>query len=125
MLFNSLDFLIFLPVVLLIYYVLSSRAQNVWLLIASYVFYGWWDWRFLGLILISTIVDFWVGRQIASTREAKTRKRFLTVSILTNLGILVSFAVVTAFVADVLLAPALLELFDADADHRPQGLERE
>ena len=44
---------------------------------------------------------------------------------LTNLGILVSFAVVTAFVADVLLAPALLELFDADADHRPQGLERE
>ena len=62
MLFNSIDFLIFLPVVLAVYYVLSTRAQNVWLLAASYTFYGWWDWRFLGLILISTVVDFWVGR---------------------------------------------------------------
>jgi len=88
MLFNSVDFLVFLPVVLLVYYVLSTRAQNVWLLVASYIFYGWWDWRFLGLILISTVVDYWVGRQIASSRDTRTKRRFLTVSVLTNLGIL-------------------------------------
>jgi D-alanyl-lipoteichoic acid acyltransferase DltB (MBOAT superfamily) len=88
MLFNSIDFLVFLPVVLLLYYVLSTRAQNAWLLLASYVFYGWWDWRFLGLILISTVVDFWIGQQIALRNDNKSKRRFLAVSILTNLGIL-------------------------------------
>jgi D-alanyl-lipoteichoic acid acyltransferase DltB (MBOAT superfamily) len=88
MLFNSIEFLFFLPAVLAVYYVLSTRAQNAWLLVASYVFYGWWDWRFLGLILLSTIVDFFIGQRIAATDEESAKKRLLAVSITTNLGIL-------------------------------------
>ena len=88
MLFNSLEFLVFFPVVLAIYYVLSTRAQNAWLLVASYVFYGWWDWRFLGLILLSTVVDYFIGRSIAASHDPSARKRLLAVSITTNLGIL-------------------------------------
>jgi D-alanyl-lipoteichoic acid acyltransferase DltB (MBOAT superfamily) len=88
MLFNSIDFLFFFPVVLIVYYFLSTRMQNVWLLAASYVFYGWWDWRFLGLILISTVVDFIVGGRIAASETPKARKRLLIVSLVTNLGIL-------------------------------------
>ena len=73
---------------LAVYYVLSTRAQNAWLLVASYVFYGWWDWRFLGLILLSTVVDYFIGQRIAAADEESTKKRLLAVSITTNLGIL-------------------------------------
>ena len=67
MLFNSLTFLVFLPVVLGLYHVARSslRAQNALLLVASYVFYGWWDWRFPSLIVPSTAVDYAVGRGLA------------------------------------------------------------
>ena len=58
MLFNSFEFFIFLPIVLGLYLFLPLRGQNAWLLVASYVFYGSWDWRFLGLILVSTGVDY-------------------------------------------------------------------
>ena len=61
MLFNSLEFLVFLAIVYALYRVLPFRLQNYMLLAASYVFYGWWDWRFLFLIAFSTVVDFWVG----------------------------------------------------------------
>ena len=88
MLFNSLEFLIFFPIVLAVYYALATRAQNAWLLAASYLFYGWWDWRFLGLILLSTIVDFYVGQRIAASSEQTVKKRFLLVSVVANLGIL-------------------------------------
>lgn len=91
MLFNSIDFLFFLPIVLLVYYFLSTRMQNAWLLMASYVFYGWWDWRFLGLILISTVVDFIVGGRIAASESTTVRKRLLIISLVTNLGILATF----------------------------------
>jgi alginate O-acetyltransferase complex protein AlgI len=61
LLFNSLEFLVFLAIVYALYRVLPFRLQNYMLLAASYVFYGWWDWRFLFLIAFSTVVDFWVG----------------------------------------------------------------
>lgn len=112
MLFNSIDFLIFLPVVLAVYYVLSTRAQNVWLLVASYTFYGWWDWRFLGLILLSTVVDFWVGQKIAVSRDAKIKRRLLVVSILTNLGILGVFKYYGFFVQSLV---SLLEAIGVQA----------
>ena len=67
MLFNSPEFLVFLPLVFGLYWFVTHRhlrAQNLLLLVASYVFYGWWDWRFLGLIALSTIVDFLVGIRI-------------------------------------------------------------
>jgi len=64
MLFNSFSFLIFLPLVFLLYWFVfrkNLKLQNVFLLVSSYVFYGWWDWRFLGLIIASSAVDYWCG----------------------------------------------------------------
>ena len=78
MLFNSLAFLIFFPTVFIIYWSIPNnkiKMQNVLLLIASYVFYGWWDWRFLSLIAFSTVVDYFVGLQIANAKN--NRKRWL------------------------------------------------
>ncbi len=88
MLFNSLEFLYFLPIVLALYYVLPLRGQNLWLLAASYVFYGSWDERFLSLILISTVVDYWCGMEIHRRESPRARKILLGVSLATNLGIL-------------------------------------
>lgn len=88
MLFNSYTFLIFIIIVLCCYYSLSRKLQNKLLLLASYIFYGWWDWRFLSLLAISSIVNFFCGKKIASSKNSKTRKMFLIVSLCTNLGIL-------------------------------------
>ena len=68
MLFNSIEFALFRPVVFLIYWLLEkagNRWQNLFLLLSSYVFYGWWDWRFLSLIVISSSVDY-VLRNVSS-----------------------------------------------------------
>ena len=91
MLFNSIEFAIFLPVVFLAYWALADRrlrAQNVLLLGASYVFYGWWDPRFLLLIVLSSVVDYWMGIAIANAELSKRRKQLLSVSLLLNLGLL-------------------------------------
>ena len=88
MLFNSLIFLVFLAVVLVVYPRLTHRRQNLFLLAASYVFYGYWDWRFLSLLLISTAVDFYVGRRLHRTEGRTRRRRWLAVSLIVNLGIL-------------------------------------
>lgn len=89
MLFNSIDFAIFLPIVFGLYWILKNiRAQNVLILFASYVFYGWWDYRFLGLIALSTIIDFSLGKLIAQTEDQKSRKIYLFLSVAANLGIL-------------------------------------
>ena len=61
MLFNSIEFFVFFAIVYALYLRLPHRAQNRLLLLGSYVFYGWWDYRFLSLILISTVVDYLVG----------------------------------------------------------------
>lgn len=93
MLFNSLDFAIFFPVVFILYWIVAQHkiSRNILLLVASYVFYGWWDWRFLFLIFISSLVDFVVGQKIYKTENKKKRKGFLMVSLLVNLGFLVYF----------------------------------
>ena len=91
MLFNSVDFAIFLPLVFLIYWFVFNRnlrIQNFFLLFASYIFYGWWDWRFLSLIFISSMVDYIVGIQIHKREERWQRRLFLMVSILVNIGFL-------------------------------------
>lgn len=102
MLFNSLTFLIFLPLVFAIYWLLGKAKklmwQNLWLLIASYVFYGWWDYRFLALIVASTLVDYWVGLRIAAAEEQPVRKRWLWGSIAFNLGLLGFFKYYNFFV---------------------------
>ena len=101
MLFNSTDFLIFLPAVFLVYWFIvnkSLKLQNLFIAIASYVFYGWWDWRFLSLIGISTIVDYSVGRGLAKARTPKIRKLLLLTSIFVNLGFLGFFKYFNFFV---------------------------
>ncbi|WP_044398997.1 MBOAT family protein [Lacinutrix sp. Hel_I_90] len=101
MLFNSLLFLGFLPVVFLLYWFVFKKTlkiQNLFLLIVSYVFYGWWDYRFLSLILFSTLVDFFVAKQLANTEGPKSRKRILAVSLITNLGLLGFFKYYNFFI---------------------------
>jgi D-alanyl-lipoteichoic acid acyltransferase DltB (MBOAT superfamily) len=101
MLFNSLTFLVFLPAVFCIYWFVLHKnllARNVFLLLASYVFYGWWDWRFLSLIAFSTLVDYYVARFIATSYSQKKRKLLLVVSLIVNLGLLGFFKYVNFFV---------------------------
>ena len=91
MLFNSIDFAIFLPIVFLLYWFVANRSivlQNLLIVIASYVFYGWWDWRFLALILFSTVVDYIVGLGLARQENNSKRKMLLWTSIVVNLGLL-------------------------------------
>ena len=88
MLFNSLEFAVFFPVVYGAYLLLHHKWQNRMLLLASYVFYGSWDWRFLSLILISTVVDYCCGLGIHHAKDRRYRKRLLIVSVAVNLAIL-------------------------------------
>lgn len=88
MLFNTLTYAVFLPVVLGLYWLLRHRQQNAVLLVASYVFYGVWDYRFLALIWISTLVDYTVGIALSRTDDEVKRKRMFLISVVANLGIL-------------------------------------
>ncbi|MDO6429088.1 MBOAT family O-acyltransferase [Flavitalea sp. BT771] len=90
MLFNSFEFLLFLPVVFTLYWFVFSQSlrwQNILILIASYFFYGWWSIPFMGLLALSTLLDFLYGFQVASPNR-KRAKLFLWLSIINNLGIL-------------------------------------
>ena len=97
MLFNSSEFLLFLPVTLLLFWGLrgSVKWQNIVLLVASYIFYGWWDERFLTLIAISTLVDYYAGLKIHSSDK---KKLWLGLSIVVNLGLLGFFKYYNFFV---------------------------
>jgi D-alanyl-lipoteichoic acid acyltransferase DltB (MBOAT superfamily) len=91
MLFNSIEFAIFLPIVFVIYWLITKcdvKLQNSFLVLASYFFYGWWDWRFLVLIAFSSLVDYLVGIQLVKYQNRTVRRLFLMISILVNLGFL-------------------------------------
>jgi alginate O-acetyltransferase complex protein AlgI len=91
MLFNSIDFAIFLPIVFILYWFVINknlRLQNSLIVVASFLFYGWWDWRFLSLILFSTIVDYSVGLGLLKQEKTSKRKILLLISILVNIGFL-------------------------------------
>ncbi len=101
MLFNSIEFLFFLPIVFVLYWFVFSkqlRAQNILLLLASYLFYGWWDWRFLFLLLISTCLDYFVALAIQNSKDVSKRKLFLGLSLIGNLGMLGFFKYYNFFV---------------------------
>jgi len=107
MLFNSIEFLVFFPLVFLIYwFVLKNRLrlQNLFLLAASYVFYGWWDWRFLSLIIISSAVDYFVGRQLNRAEKESVRKGLLMISLAVNLGLLGYFKYANFFIDSLISA---------------------
>ena len=102
MLFNSIDFAIFLPIVFFIYWIVINKKlklQNILIVFSSYIFYGWWDWRFLSLIIFSSFVDFYVGIWLSKTTIEKTRKLLLATSILVNLGLLGFFKYFNFFAA--------------------------
>jgi alginate O-acetyltransferase complex protein AlgI len=110
MLFNSIDFAIFLPIVFAIYWFVfqkNLKLQNLFILLASYLFYGWWDWRFLFLLLFSTIVDYTVGVIFKKTEKQLHRKLLLTVSIVLNLGLLGFFKYYNFFVDNFVAAFSL------------------
>ncbi|HOY08883.1 MAG TPA: MBOAT family O-acyltransferase [Candidatus Omnitrophota bacterium] len=90
MLFNSLAFALFLPLTLIVYWGLSRnlRVQNLFVMVMSYFFYGWWDARFLALLYMSTIIDFFAGQKIYTARTLTRKRIFLAVSLIANLGIL-------------------------------------
>ncbi len=98
MVFNSYEYFVFLAVVLSLYHAVSHRWQNRLLVVASYFFYGWWDWRFLSLLAISTVVDYSCARLIERSAADRERRRWLLLSLATNLGILGSFKYFEFFV---------------------------
>lgn len=101
MLFNSLDFAVFLPLVFVIYWFIVNKnlkAQNIFIVFASYLFYGWWDWRFLFLMLFSTLVDYLIGLHLAAETVEKRRRVLLWTSVSLNIGLLAIFKYFNFFI---------------------------
>jgi D-alanyl-lipoteichoic acid acyltransferase DltB (MBOAT superfamily) len=101
MLFNSLDFAIFLPIVFILYWFVAQKnlkLQNALIVVASYVFYGWWDWRFLSLIIFSTVVDYLIGQRLETEEKQSKRKALLWTSFIVNLGFLGFFKYYNFFI---------------------------
>ena len=100
MLFNSINFAIFLPIVFILYWVLHNnlRFQNLLLVRSSYFFYACWDWRFLFLLAFSTMLDYLTGIKIYETNNKKHKKIWLWLSISVNLGLLGFFKYYNFFI---------------------------
>ena len=99
--FNSIDFAVFLPIVFLVYWALQNKTlliQNSWLLLTSWIFYTWWDWRFLSLIVLSSVTDYSLGMLISKYKQKTQQKLFLIASLFINLGILGFFKYFDFFV---------------------------
>ena len=103
MLFNSIDFAFFLPVVFVLYWCVfrGRNQQHALLLLASSVFYGWWDARFLLLVALSSFIDYGVGRALGITDHTPRRRALLWVSIVANLGMLGFFKYFNFFVGNI------------------------
>ncbi|HOU36689.1 MAG TPA: MBOAT family O-acyltransferase, partial [Candidatus Omnitrophota bacterium] len=99
MVFNSFAFLVFFVIVFSLYLALDHKRQNIMLFAASYVFYAWWDWRFLFLLAASTVIDYFCGLKIHGSRDVRERRFFLWCSIAANLGILGFFKYYNFFVS--------------------------
>ena len=101
MLFNSFEFAIFLPIVFLLYWFVFNKTiklQNLFLLIVGYVFYGWWDWRFLFLIAFSTIFDYTIGILLEKSTHSQKRKWLFAASCIVNIGLLGFFKYFNFFI---------------------------
>ncbi|MCI5056467.1 MAG: MBOAT family protein [Flavobacteriales bacterium] len=115
MLFNSIEFILFFIVFFVLYWSFAKnlRFQNALILLGSYLFYGWWDYRFLGLIVFSTIVDFVIGNSLGKENNQKRRKLLLITSLVVNLGLLSVFKYYNFFIDSWL---TLLSSFDINVD---------
>ena len=120
MLFNSFEFAIFLPIVFLLYWFMFDYAiskckrqllwQNFFVVVASYIFYGWWDWRFLILIAITTLLSFLSGIGIEYAPTQRGKKAVMIANIIVNLGILGLYKYYDFFVRE------FAELFGIESD---------
>ena len=120
MLFNSIEFAVFLPIVFLLYWFVFDYAlrrckhqlflQNLFIVVASYIFYGWWNWRFLILIAFTTLCSFLSGIGIERAQSPRMRKAVMTVNIVINLAILGTYKYYDFFVR------SFAELFGCQAD---------
>jgi len=93
-LFNSFEYALFLPLVFIVYWTIGSenlKAQNAFILVSSYVFYAFWDWRFLFLIFSSSILDYFISLKIYKTTHPKSKKLLVLTSVIWNIGILFIF----------------------------------
>jgi len=107
MLFNSIEFAIFLPIIFILYWFVANKnikLQNFLIVAASYLFYGWWDWRFLSLIFFSTVIDFLIGKGLEKNEKPLTRKYLLWISILINIGFLGFFKYYNFFIDNFMYA---------------------
>jgi D-alanyl-lipoteichoic acid acyltransferase DltB (MBOAT superfamily) len=121
MLFNSVDFAIFLPLVFLLYWggvYRKAASRSAFLLVVSYIFYGWWDWRFLILIALSSGLDFYIAQRISASDNEKHRRSWLTLSIGFNIGVLGFFKYANFFIDSFVSAFTLL-----GADLSPWSLQ--
>ena len=98
MLFNSITFFVFIGIFLPVYFALKGKMRLLWCLMGSYFFYGFWDYRFLSLIIISTLIDYSVGLLLQGEEHSKKRKQLLVVSLIINLGFLGFFKYFNFFV---------------------------
>src|SRR5207237_1084221 len=110
MFFDSTVYLVFLALVTVLYWRLSFRAQNCFLLLASYFFYGWWDWRFLLLMGTSTVVDFCAARGLDRFSQPRQRRALLLLSLALNFSFLGFFKYCNFFVDSFAHLAALLGL---------------
>jgi alginate O-acetyltransferase complex protein AlgI len=110
MLFNSLSFLLFFSVVLLLYYFLPRKYTWIMLLISSLFFYMCWRWQYIFLLFFPATIDFFVARTLEHTEEQKKRKMLLALSIVTNLGLLFYFKYFNFFVSSVNEASSLMNI---------------
>ena len=103
MLFNSIEFAIFLPIVFLLYWFVTNRnlkTQNVLLLIVSYIFYGWWDWCFLFLLALLSFANYFIGIEIENNETNRKGKTWFITGLITNLGVLGVFKYYNFFIND-------------------------
>ena len=111
MLFNSIEFAIFFPIIFIIYWFVFNKkikSRNIFIICTSYFFYAMWDWRFLSLNIISSLADYLIGLKIHASEDNKSRRAFLLLSIIINIGILGFFKYFNFFTDSLL---SLFELF--------------
>ena len=116
MIFNSLEFILFILIVFFCYWFVFNnnlKIQNLFILFSSYIFYGWWDWRFLILIFFSTILDYFVGLKIYHGKS-NNRKFYLTLSILFNLSFLGFFKYFNFFIDSWVSLISLVGFFESN-----------
>ena len=109
--FNSIDFALFLPIVFILYWFVAYKnlkLQNILIIVSSYIFYAWWDWKFLILIFISSITDYLVGHNLNLTKNIVQRKFLLFISLFINLGFLLFFKYYNFFLENFITAFTIL-----------------